>query len=372
MRVAFVYARPREALSEEVARSEAPDTGLLGQNHLSAYGIEAEIRSSALRRRDHRDGLAHRVTWTARELAIPLELRRYDAICTALGPTLPLSSRAARGPRTLLFNMSLCQSLRRSRGAKRKLLAAGVRAADAVVCFAEAQRESLIELSGADPERIHTVWLGTDEKFLATDEPPPAGGPVLAVGRDVGRDYRTFAEAVSTIDAEIVLVASERNLKRVRLPSHVRLRLDVSAVELRTLYEQASCVVVPTRKEGYAYGADCSGQTVIVDAFAMGRPVVTSERSTLAGYVDNGRNGVIVPAEDPAALREAIAAILRDPELGRQLGAQGRRDVEERFTTSRMAESVAGILSARSVLAAPREARVGRPAFDDRVTDLGA
>lgn len=246
----------------------------------------------------------------------------------------------------MLFNMALCQSLRRSSGPKRHLLAAGIRAAGAVICFADAQRESLIELSGADPDRVHTVGLGVDERFLATDTPPPAGGAVLAVGRDLGRDYRTFAVALSGIESRVVLVTSDRNVAGVRLPEHVELRLDVSPVELRTLYEQAACVVVPTRKEGFAFGADCSGQTVVLDAFAMSRPVVTSERSTLRGYVDDGRNGLIVPAEDPAALRGAVERVLGDAALATELGRRGRADVEERFTTRTFAAGIAALLRA--------------------------
>ena len=337
MSVAYVYARSRQSLRDAIERGEAPDTGLLGQNHLADLGIQADIRDSTVRRQQRAGGLLHRLTWAGRELAIPLELRAYDVLCTTLGPTLPLTSKLTRGPAVVVFSMALCQSLRRATGVRRSVLAAGVRAADAVICFAEAQRTSLIELSGARPERVWTVGLGVDERFLATDTPPPRGGTVLAVGRDDGRDYQTFASAVSGIDARVVLVASERNLTGVRLPPNVEVRFDVSPVELRSLYEQAACVVVPTRREDYAFGADCSGQTVLLDSFAMSRPVVTTERSTLGGYVDDGRNGLIVPAEDPAALRDAIERVLGDAALAERLGRTGRADVEERFTTRALA-----------------------------------
>ena len=308
MRVAFVYARSRNSLREMIERGEAPDTGLLGQNHLSAFGIDAEIRESAMRRRHRGGGVIHRLTWTGRELTVPLELRGYDAICTTNGPVLSLVSRTLHCPPVLLFNMSICQGLRRSAGPKLSMLAAGVRAAGAVICFADAQRESLIELTGADPARIHTVGLGVDARFLTTDAAPPPGGLVLAVGRDLGRDYRTFVAAIGTVESRVILVTSDRNLAGLRLPANVELRLDVSPVELRSLYEQAACVVVPTRKEGFEFGADCSGQTVVLDAFAMSRPVVTSERSTLRGYVDDGRNGLIVPAEGPAGATRSSRA----------------------------------------------------------------
>jgi glycosyltransferase involved in cell wall biosynthesis len=85
---------------------------------------------------------------------------------------------------------------------------------------------------------------------------------------------------------------------------------------------------------------------VVLDAFAMSRPVVTSERSTLRGYVDDGRNGLIVPAEDPAALLEAVERVLGDATLAEELGRRGRADVEERFTTRGFAASIADQLAA--------------------------
>jgi glycosyltransferase involved in cell wall biosynthesis len=359
MRVAFVYATPRADLREAIRRGEAPDTGLLGQNHLGEVGIDAEICESALRRKHRRGGIAHRLTWSARELSLPLELRAYDALVTTIGPSVALSSRAVRGPYVVLLNISLCQTLRRASAARRRTLAAGVRAAGAVLCFADAQRDSLLDLTGASEDRVASIPLGVDERFLTSHMPPPPDGTVLAVGRDLGRDYRTFAAAVSGLDAKVVLVASKRNLSGIELSPKVDVRVDVSAEELRGLYEKASCVVVPTRREGYAFGADCGGQTVVLDAFAMGRPVVASERSTLRGYLDDGRNGLVVPAEDPPELRAAIMRLLGDSDLASRLGAAGRSDVEARFTTTHLARSVADVLLGAPPLTA-ESADVGR------------
>ena len=141
---------------------------------------------------------------------------------------------------------------------------------------------------------------------------------MLAVGRDMARDYGTFARAVDGLDARAIIVASERNLTDVKVPENVELRLDVSYPELRELYAGAACVVLPTRREGYHYGADCSGQTVLLDAMAMGRPVVASERSTLSDYVRDPETALIVPAEDPPAHAGGNRAAARRPRAGRE------------------------------------------------------
>ena len=81
MKVTFVYPNSRVGLVERVARGEAPDTSLLGQNHLAAFGIDATIHNPSLRRVDRRAGLLHRITWNAREVGLPWELRKDELTC---------------------------------------------------------------------------------------------------------------------------------------------------------------------------------------------------------------------------------------------------------------------------------------------------
>lgn len=343
LRVAYVYANPRDELAAAVARGEAPDTGLLGENHLAALGVDAFIHRSRSRRRHRASGALHRVTWAAREVTLPWELGDADVVCTPLGTLLPLVARVRGRPRIAVLNVSFCTALERLDGTRRRLLAASLRAADAIVCFAAAQRARLLEQTGASPARVHVALLGVDARFYAASLRDD--GYVLAVGRDLGRDYRTFAAALRGIDAPAVLVASPRNLVGVDLPPNVEVRLDVSALELRDLYEGATCLVVPTRSQEFSLGADCSGQTVLLDAMASGKVVVASERTTLADYVEEGVTALSVPAEDPAALADRVRAVLDDVELRRRVGAAARRRVEERHTTEIFAARLAEVFA---------------------------
>ena len=62
-----------------------------------------------------------------------------------------------------------------------------------------------------------------------------------------------------------------------------------------------------------------------VEASATGRPVVASDLPALAELVDHGRTGLLVPAEDPAALANALARLAADPAERARLGAAGRQ-----------------------------------------------
>jgi glycosyltransferase involved in cell wall biosynthesis len=340
IRAAFVYANPRTALAQDVAAGLAPDTGLLGQNHLAPLGIDATVYDPLLTRRRV---LPFRVAWNLRELTLPWELRGTDVVCTPLANLLPLAARGARTTRAVVVNMGLCARIARSGRAQRRLVRTSLGSAAAVVCFASAQRDRLLEQTGLPEDRVRAVLFGVDDQFYAPS-PPVTDGYVLAAGRDLARDYGTFARAVDGLDAKAVLVASARNLTGVSLPSNVRVQLDLSYGELRRLYAGASCVVIPTRSDAYPYGADCSGHTVLLEAMAAGRPTVLSSRATNAEYLEGPDPAIEVPPEDPAALRDAIEQVLSDDRRAAAMGSAGRTAVEQRFTTRHLAERLAPIL----------------------------
>ena len=343
MRAVFLYHNPRDRLLDEVEAGTAPDTGLLGSNHLAELGIDASVQAPRMQVKHRKGGLLHRLLWNVREVPVAWELDT-DVVCSFWTKLLPLVARMRGRPAVVAFNVGLCTTYRRASRPRRRLMGTVLRSAQAVVCFASAQRDLLLDQHDLDPGRVHVVPLGVDERFYQP-RPAPANGYVLAVGRDMARDYETFARALDGLDARGIVVASERNLTGVTTPENIELRLDVSYPELRDLYAGAACVVLPTRREGYHYGADCSGQTVLLDAMAMGRPIVASERATLSDYVSEPETALIVPPEDPPALRTAIERLLGDRDLANGMGDRGRGMVERGLTTRHTARRLAPIIT---------------------------
>lgn len=86
--------------------------------------------------------------------------------------------------------------------------------------------------------------------------------------------------------------------------------------EVRALFGRARVVVLPYRV-GYQSG-------VLHLAMTMGRAVVVTDVGDLAGVVEDGVTGLVVPAGDVDALTAAIVRVLADPELADRLGAAGR------------------------------------------------
>jgi glycosyltransferase involved in cell wall biosynthesis len=90
--------------------------------------------------------------------------------------------------------------------------------------------------------------------------------------------------------------------------------------EVRRLLDGARMLVMPSRYEGMPYFA--------LEAAVAGRPVVGSDVGGLDELVLDGRTGVLVPPEDPAALAAAVTDLLHDPVRGAALGAAARAHVE--------------------------------------------
>jgi glycosyltransferase involved in cell wall biosynthesis len=342
VRVAFVYPNPREELVRQVASGSAPDTGLLGQNHLAALGIDAYVHDSILRRTHLVRGASHRLTWLTREATLPWELRDADLIVTPLATLLPLVARAKRRPRVLLLAYGLTALWDRAGRARRVLLGASVRAAAAVVTISDAGRERIIRDLGVSPERVSSLRFGVDATFWQAAAPAPSGH-VLTVGRDLARDYRTFAQALEGVPARGVIVAKEENLRGVRLPANVEARIGISTGELRALYEGASCVVLPMVPDGDPRGTESSGNTALLEAMACARATVVTERASLHEYLYDDAS-LVTPGSDPAALREAIVRLVDHPDEAAERGRAARRHIEESHTTSRFAERLAPVI----------------------------
>jgi glycosyltransferase involved in cell wall biosynthesis len=89
---------------------------------------------------------------------------------------------------------------------------------------------------------------------------------------------------------------------------------------------------------------------VYAEAMAMKRPVVALNTGGAPEVVRHDETGLLAPRGDIPALASNIVRLLRDPALRARMGEAGRRDVEARFTPSRLATDVERVYS--QVLAA--------------------
>src|SRR5690606_13767951 len=87
---------------------------------------------------------------------------------------------------------------------------------------------------------------------------------------------------------------------------------------------QAHIVCLPSHGEGVP--------KVLLEAAAVGRPIVSTDVPGCREVVEAGVNGLLVPPKDAAALAVALRQLLEQPELRRRMGAASRAKAEAEFS----------------------------------------
>ena len=109
--------------------------------------------------------------------------------------------------------------------------------------------------------------------------------------------------------------------------------------EVREFMKRAAVLVVPSIwYEGLPM--------TIVEAFAVGLPVVASDLGSMASLVETGRTGVLFPAGDPSALAQAVRHLAEDETARSRMGIAARAEYEEKYTASRNHELLLSIYRA--------------------------
>ncbi|MES2087663.1 MAG: glycosyltransferase family 4 protein [Patescibacteria group bacterium] len=341
--VLYLFAGERRKLLADWEKGAMPDSHLIGFNHLKDFGVDARYIENRFL------NYIRKKNFNLTNLFLLPALFRYDVVFSGASLFLPLVAKVIlrmKRPKFVWYNTFFTNTLKRNSDNKFKLwlLRKTIASLDAIVCPSTAQRDFLIA-EGFDATKIFFVPNGIDIEFMSRKiEPSRNTKPfILSVGKDNGRDYQTLAEAVKDLPIEVRVAALPRNLSGVKnIPPNLKVLGFVAFPKLVELYREALFVVIPTKSEKHLDASDCSGQYVLLDAMSLGKAIVASERETLADYFSDQGEGLIVPAENPGALRKAIERLLADQAFAVRLGERAKTR-SERYTTKKLAENLAGI-----------------------------
>ena len=217
----------------------------------------------------------------------------------------------------------------------------------AVITWTTVQRRFLIERLGFPSERVYLVRHFVDQLFYT----PRAAEEdlICGVGAEM-RDYPTLIEAIRgtglrchiaadhvRIPHRVRLVADRRvPIETLSVPADAKITIGRKALpELRDLYSRSRFVVVPLLPS-----ESDNGVTVILEAMAMGKPVICSRTHGQVDIVQDGATGIYVPVGDPAALREAMLSLWEEPLRAHAMGARARAYVEQHHTLDQFASNV--------------------------------
>jgi L-malate glycosyltransferase len=203
----------------------------------------------------------------------------------------------------------------------------------------------LLSKHGVDPTRLHYIPNGLEvDKWPAGNRDAPSSNPpvILCVARFVPLKRQTdLIDAAAVLgDAgyrfRLVFVGDGPSLLDAREHAE-RLGLVEPVVKFHGAESQERVATLAARSDIFCLPSLWEGMAgAVMEAMAAGLPVVGTRVNGIADLVQEGTTGLLVPPRDPQRLADALATLLRDPELRTTWGAAGRARIRDNFGVERM------------------------------------
>ncbi len=218
---------------------------------------------------------------------------------------------------------------------------------DATICYSRSQVLFARDRLRVSADKLYRIDFQVDEQFFTPGSAVDHAG-IVSVGREL-RDYATLFAAVEGMDVNVTVVASSpwskrRDQTRNRtVPANVQLRSGLSYTELRDLYRRAALVVVPLLDVDSP-----AGVTSILEAQAVGRPVVVSASPGILDSIEPGKTAITVPCGDTESLRSVLYELLNNRQTAEALATAGRHSALNGKTIGHFISNIEGICASLS------------------------
>jgi len=206
------------------------------------------------------------------------------------------------------------------------------RQCDKIIVPSTVARESYVEFGYGDKTEV--VLTGVDSDFFTprANQGEKETFRICYVGRvelSKGLGYLLRAwKQLALPNAELVLIGAVNEhmkpLLRECQNANVFTTGYVLARDLRNEYQNSNLFVFPSPNEGLAQ--------VLLEAMACGLPVVATDRSGANDCMNNGKEGIIVPARNVDRLAEAILWCYQHRQQALEMGKAARTRIDDQFT----------------------------------------
>ncbi|NRB20331.1 MAG: glycosyltransferase [Rhodobacteraceae bacterium] len=233
------------------------------------------------------------------------------------------------------------------------------RGADACVAVTSNVADHVANCGGYDRDAIEVVQNGVDLQRFAAGRVQPRDLSGYGISKDavviakigrltVQKDHDNFLHAVSILakrqpEAHFLIVGDGELLAKVRERARGlglgddRLTFTGNLREMPELLAAIDIFVLASKWEGLPM--------VLLEAMAMGVPIVSTAVGGVPELIQDGKNGMLVTPTDPAALAGAVRHLIADPPARQRLGEAGLATVRARFSGAAMMDRLWSIYS---------------------------
>ncbi|HKQ46998.1 MAG TPA: glycosyltransferase [Phycisphaerae bacterium] len=227
---------------------------------------------------------------------------------------------------------------------------------DGWVVNSRATTESLVRELGVNPDRVFVVPNGIEPQSFQTPLSPEEAKHRLGIPPHCGvvsifaairpqKNHGLFIEMASRVLKRLphtrflVIGDGEKRAEFERQAEVISIARSVlflgNRADIPELLAATDISVLTSHYEGLA--------NALLEAMAVGIPVVTTGYAGADELVSDGHEGYITPMGDAEAMAQQIIELLEDPAHRRRLGENGRRTVAARFEMPTMANNLYGV-----------------------------
>ncbi len=339
-RIALVCEPPDGGAAEHVGQLAR---GLGAHGHEPVVYAPADFAPSVptVRTLSFRRDYAHPWEDARAFVALVRELRRYDVVHAHSAKAGVLARLATRRP--VVYTPHGFPFVGEMREARRVFALAVERtlapATAALICVCGFERD-LAREKRLRPRRLAVVHNGAPGCAAVERTPGLVVGTVAALRRGKGVDV-LLAAAPRILDAvpgaSIVVAGSGPQAEALRAAADPRVRFEAYRPPAANHLRELDVYVLASSWEAFPIGP--------LEALACGVPqVVTAVGGTREAVVPE--TGLLVPPGDPAALADAVIALLLDPERRARMVVASRERHARHFEVARMVAETAAVYDA--------------------------
>lgn len=194
-----------------------------------------------------------------------------------------------------------------------------------------AEVETIARRYQLNTNRIRYVPLNTniaDPKMETADD-----GFVLSAGRTL-RDYATLLAAARQLPKlPTSVICGKNDVQGLEVPPNVTVQHEVPRADYLDQLRRCRLVALPLLNTERA-----TGQVVMLEAMAMGKPVITTRSPGTVDHLVHDKNGILIESGDVSALAREIRRLWNDAPLRRELGEAAVATMRETASAERHAD----------------------------------
>ncbi len=159
---------------------------------------------------------------------------------------------------------------------------------DTIICASQANIDMCCKDLDADKSKFAFLHFGVEDITKRIDTTRDANNDyILALGRS-NRDWDFLIESLKDTEYDVKIVCD--TLQKKELPKNITIYDNVHGNESFEFIYNCKCMFIPILDGNVA-----SGETVICQTMAFGKPIIITKPSSLAdGYVTDGVNGFVI------------------------------------------------------------------------------